>query len=321
MDGDSGFVGGRALGRRLLPSQGRVPDDRAAARLLADARHPVHQSIVRTSRGRISTILIRPVGATQIVVHLCGNNGLMQDSVPTMLADADAVASAIMGLNYPGTGGSTGDPSCADDLVQAVTEVVEAAARSFDSVLLKGESLGGAVAVLVAARLRPRVRVRVWASRTFADLPSVVCGDGIGGAAAHCALSSVACCTGWTINAAAAWAELPSTDRAVIHCRDDDVIPIAGSLYSAVGGRPDALFRCFGDGAGAPGVAHNAPLDRLINGSGQTAEEAWHAFARRPAPAWRDVAPRPAVACCCAGPWLLLAAAAAAAASVALVLA
>jgi len=250
MDGDTGLVGGRALGRRLLPSLGRVADDRAAERALAGARHPVHQSIVRTSRGRISTVLVRPDGARQLVVFLCGNNGLWQDSVPTMLADADATASAVLGLNYPGVDGSSGDPSCADDLVQAVADVVESAARSFDSVVLKGESMGGAVAVLAAARLRARVRVRVWAARTFADLPSVVSGAGIGGAAVHCALSSVACCAGWTMDAAAAWAELPPTDRVVIHCRDDDVIPVAGSLHAAVGGRPDALYRCFGDGAG-----------------------------------------------------------------------
>jgi len=317
MNCDAGIVGGRALGRVLLPALARVADDAEVVAVLAAAPHPSRQSMVRTSRGRISTILISPAGARQLVVYLGGNNALMQDGLLRMLADADALWSAVLGLDYPGVGASTGDPSCADDLVQAVVEVVEAFTQPFDAVLLKGESLGGAVAVLAAARLRSRVRVRVWAARTFADLVSVVSSN----SAARCALSSVACCAGWTMDAARAWALLSPTDRAVIHCRDDDVIPVSASLHAAVGGRPDTLFRCFGEAAGRAGAAHNVPLSQLIDTLGQTAEEAWLAFARRPAPAWTDVVPRaptpPAARCggSSGGPWLLLAGVGAAAAA------
>jgi len=316
MNCDAGIVGGRALGRVLLPALARVADEAEVVGVLAAAPHASHQSTVRTSRGRISTILISPAGARQLVVCLGGNNALMQDGLLGMLADADALWSAVLGLDYPGVGASTGDPSCADDLVQAVVEVVDAFAQRFDSILLKGESLGGAVAVLAAARLRSRVRVRVWAARTFADLVSVVSSN----SAARCALSSVACCAGWTMDAARAWAALPPTDRAVIHCRDDDVIPVSASLHAAVGGRPDALFRCFGEAAGHAGAAHNVPLSQLIDTLGQTAEEAWLAFARRPAPAWTDVVPdKPTITARCGdssgGPWLLLAGVGAAAAA------
>eukprot|EP00656_Telonema_subtile_P017013 TRINITY_DN19030_c0_g1_i1.p1 TRINITY_DN19030_c0_g1~~TRINITY_DN19030_c0_g1_i1.p1 ORF type:complete len:221 (+),score=46.43 TRINITY_DN19030_c0_g1_i1:235-897(+) len=202
-----------------------------------------------------------------------------------MLEDMRALDCAVFGFNYPGVYDSTGEPSCAQALVDATVEVVEHLMThhgySPEGVVLKGHSLGGAVVSHTAAKLhRDGHPVCIFVGRSFADIASVVSTHAADNSTARMSVFSVAKAatfmTGWNLNSAAAYRTVPETHKMCINARDDQVIPVDASLCMEVCRDQNT---CWFNGSGSN--AHNVPLDQLHNDEGVSAEEAFRAFAAR----------------------------------------
>ena len=107
-----------------------------------------------------------------VILLLHGNAGSIADRTD-YLPHFNAMGHAVLLVDYRGYGGSTGKPSEAGTYADAQAAwhwlVVQRGFRPADIVLV-GESLGGAVAAELAARVQPRALVLISAFTSAADL-------------------------------------------------------------------------------------------------------------------------------------------------------
>lgn len=290
--GFSGNVGvclGGTVGDQVVPGQRRrcTPEYGRAMVLHLQTRWPASRlERVPTRAGRIATVLVRPDGARRLVVYLGGNAEVFQDRLDEMRDDVDALGTAALGFNYPGVHDSGGKPSCAQDLVDAARDVVEHTMRHMGlepgAVVLKGHSLGGAVAAQVARDMHRRGRpVRLWCGRTFSDVAGVVATTAPWplGSTTYWGAKCASLATGWNLDCASAYLEVPARDRMCAHAHNDSVIRSRASLWHACVKAGDSR-RVLLHGPSRRDDPHNLPLWTLRDSAGRTGDRVFWDFCR-----------------------------------------
>ncbi len=295
--GDVGICLGGQVGQMVLPGQRRRPLASYGQGMLRDIqrRWPLSRARqVPTRAGRLSTVLLRPAKARRLVVYLGGNAELFQDRIDEMRDDVGALtqgdrATAALGFNYPGFHGSGGTARCGQDLVDATRDLVEATMRQLQvdatSVVLKGHSIGGAVAALVAAEMHRDGRpVNLWCGRTFADVAGVAASSAPLASSTYWGLKGVSLACGWNLNCAGAFLSLPPRCRLCVHAHNDGVIHHSASLWRAALAAGDGR-RLLLHGPSRRDDPHNVPLWALRDTEGRTGDTIFHAFCRE---VWGD---------------------------------
>jgi fermentation-respiration switch protein FrsA (DUF1100 family) len=120
----------------------------------ADANFPQAEEITLTAADgtRILAWHVAPRAGKPLVLYFHGNGGALQHRVPRF-APLVADGTGLLALSYRGYGGSEGSPSENGFIADAIALYDFARARyPADKIVLWGESIGGGVALAVAAQ-------------------------------------------------------------------------------------------------------------------------------------------------------------------------
>ncbi|MCS5710403.1 hypothetical protein [Candidatus Berkiella aquae] len=144
----------------------------------------------------------------------------------------------VINFDYPGVGDSTGKSTKSKHLVDAGMAQVQ---RLLDmgvpaeNILLKGQSIGGGVATLTAAKFHQEGhRVHLYNQRSFSKL-STAAKQMLGGGRLGSIAASIIKATGWEIDSLKAWKKIPDAYKDFCFAVNDTVIPadkagLAGAL-------------------------------------------------------------------------------------------
>lgn len=206
------------------------------------------------------------------VVNFFGAMSLYENNLNDMMDDARAMQSSVVGFNYRGVSQSTGVATSEYDLVvDGIAQVQRLldAGISPGNIILKGESLGGAIATLVARHFHYLgVDVILFANRTFSRLTNVIVGqirtagrqdDRTGyteplfnrvlGGVAWPVTYGILKLVGWELNVVSAYRELPNDKKEYIvvksnkadrssapdvRPKDDPLLTDYGALHAAL---------------------------------------------------------------------------------------
>lgn len=282
-DGNTGIVFGKSVGRIVLPAQNfkrRNSDTTAIAAALGRFAPQSFYTRVPAGPVGIETLVLIPWQSSKrdrIVIRCAGNGEFLADAVDELTADSEALGCAVMGFSYPGVGGSSGTPKCAADVVHATRNLVVRVSDNLGmrDVVLKGHSLGGAIAVQVAAAMHREGRaVRVFVGRSFADVASVASPESGIMSSVYPLLKAATWLTGWDLSGVRAFEQLPTQDKLCVNVHGDLIIPQSASLFSAVSNKCLMLRPAF-----PMHDPHNAPLGDL-RCVGRTGDQLFWDFAR-----------------------------------------
>ena len=153
---------------------------------LQQKEYTVHRYFVSTDDGaKLDTLCIESKDANKsnpkkYIINFCGNNGSCFDDIPDRTAEADA-GYTVIAFNYRGVLGSAGNnhqceskQHLINDGIAQVQTLLDNGVNS-DNINLSGISLGGAIAIEVAAHFhRKNIPIRVFADRTFSSLQTLL---------------------------------------------------------------------------------------------------------------------------------------------------
>ena len=250
---------GEKLGATIVPASVKgdqlAEDDNTAKankELLALPSKHIHckQVIINThDQASLDTVELEYIGAQkkhpkarQYIINFAGNGQRYEDNLEEMAADAKAFAKdmgpcTVIGFNYRGVGKSIGKPRAANDLVvDGIAQVQHLLAQGVnpENITLKGHSLGGGVAALVAKHFHSHdKKVNLFDGRSFSTMTNVAVGwiriaqknpekvtgykETIGGIIlgwlAKPFIKLALALTKWEIDAEAAYREIPDTHK------------------------------------------------------------------------------------------------------------
>lgn len=257
------LVGAR-IGKKVLPAQDfpkvgikldLSPDNNNnASEKLAYEKYEVltHDGVhLDTLEVKLQLPLASPGGSPKYIINLLGNAARYELAIDDMKRDAQELQANVVGFNFRGVGASTGRAKSANDLlVDGIAQVQRLLAQGVapENIILKGHSLGAAVASLVAQHFHQQGQpIYLFNSRSFSSLTKVVVG--------HLQLSSggrkillamplikfILSLSAWEINAGDAFKNIPEEYRDYIvvrapkslrgKCIDDGVIPHYASIH------------------------------------------------------------------------------------------
>lgn len=208
-----------------------------------------------------------PAAEQKYIINFAGN-GMCYELIAggfvfDIQRDAKDLKVNVIGFNYRGVGESTGRTKSKDDLVaDGIAQVQRLLDKGVlpKNIILKGHSLGGGVATLVAAHFHQQEKtINLFNSRSFSSITNHVVGiirllgsDGqnetaIGkvlGWLAWPIVKLVLVATNWEMNAGKAFKTIPEEHRDYIVVRsekgqkinrtDDGVIPYYASIHKAL---------------------------------------------------------------------------------------
>lgn len=191
---------------------------------------------------KISTIQIdfepdTPPQDKKYIIHFNGNAEHAIDYVDEMTAEAKQHQCVVINFDYPGVGESEGKSKRSKHLVEAGLAQVERLKQMGvppENIVLKGHSLGGAVATVTAAKLHKQGdKVALYNDRSFSKTSVFATQIGIPGLG-HIAAGLVKA-AGWELNAIKAWKQIPEAYKDFCFAVNDKVIPpathgLAGAL-------------------------------------------------------------------------------------------
>lgn len=177
------------------------------------------------------------------MVYLLPNAEIWEVLLPLFKKISEIMEINILVGNPRGVGRSTGTASSATDLIQDGELLLQSLLqRGVTKVVMSGLSLGGALAVQVAARYQnhPKCIIGCIAHNTFARL-SKLPSERLSPRGASTPLLSVLSSTAegalsgtWELNTIEAWEKIDQARKLVFHPEKDPVIPLSASLYEAV---------------------------------------------------------------------------------------
>lgn len=211
------------------------------------------------------------------IIHCRGNGEFMQTTLDECLHDVLDTGCNALAFNYPGVNGSALTELDAQVLVNSVVGIVNHLRKDQkvkpENILLKGHSLGAAIAILAASQCHQKgQKVSVFAGRTFASLLEFM--------ELHRGLQIKAKIfpahqEKWQMNVLQAYLSIPNGFKTCVNAAEDNVIPLQISLLLAVAkhqdSEPDAerVFTC----TNQLFSAHGAMLDFLSNHHSQTGHQ------------------------------------------------
>jgi fermentation-respiration switch protein FrsA (DUF1100 family) len=180
------------------------------------------------------------------VLFLHGNAGNVTDRIEALRALHDTVGAAVLILDYRGYGRSEGKPNeqgVLQDARAARSWLAERAGIDESQIVLLGESIGGAVAVQLAAEAPPRALVL---QNPFTSMPDV--------AAVHYPFLPVRLLMDTQLNSLAKIKDYRGP-LMISHGADDEVVPLAQGrrLFDAASSQQKQFFEI-------PGGTHNELL-------------------------------------------------------------
>lgn len=203
------------------------------------------------------------------IINMTGNASCYEGTIPELLSDAYELRCNVVGFNFRGVSKSKGVATSANDLV---TDGIAEVQRLLDDgvnpehIILKGHSLGAAVATLVAKYFHDHgQKINLFNGRSFSSVTNEIVGhlrtigkdetkheeEGrngiILGNISWPIVKYILVSSGWEINAADAYKALPDTHKEYMLVRssrenrykdpeiqDDHVIPHYASLHMAL---------------------------------------------------------------------------------------
>lgn len=187
------------------------------------------------------------------IICINGRDSLFadDDKLSQMQEDCKATDAAVMSFNMPGMGNSKGNALYAADLVMVTTDIVKNIINKGvrpENIILKGHSLGGAIATLTAANLhKEKHPIRLFVDRSFSSLSNVMSHKFTtiwgGKLLFKPVINFVLSLAGWNIDSAAAWHTIPDEYKTYVtiqgraeHQREekrfDGVITNSGALHN-----------------------------------------------------------------------------------------
>jgi hypothetical protein len=288
-------VFGGHLKSYLLPAQDLAfrnerYDPDLADKVIAKPQHHFSRiEGVKTIRSTLSTYQTdfsdpnTPVNEKKYIIYFNGNGSYAMQSWEEMRTDAATHSCVGINFDYPGCGESTGKSERAKHMVDAglaqVKRLIEMGVPS-ENILLKGQSIGGGVATVTAAKLHEQgQKVHLYNQRSFAKTSKTakyMLGGGVLGKIAAFAIKRA----GWEINAIKAWNKIPDAYKDFCFASTDKVIPpkqcgLAGALEKSA----DRQRRIITGHNG-----HNEEFygdDAPKNGNGVKAYELFNQFVRK----------------------------------------
>ncbi len=168
-----------------------------------------------------------PVKDKKYIIHFNGNGTFANQTIPTLAAEGQEHECVVINFDYPGVGESTGKSYRAKHMVDAGLAQVQ---RLLDmgvpaeNIMLKGQSIGGGVATLTAAKLHDKgQKVSLYNERSFSklsDVPAKAIGGPIGKLVGFIIKKA-----GWEMNAIKAWNKIPAQYKEYCYAKHDEVIP------------------------------------------------------------------------------------------------
>lgn len=149
-------------------------------------------TIIAHDDTRLDTLEITPVSIDhtdskykKYIIYFTDKKVLYEDTIEALKSDAIEFQSNVIGFNYRGVGKSTGCPTSSYDFViDGIAEVEWLLERgiSSENITLRGHSLGGGVAVLVAHHFHQQNKpINVFNDRSFSTITNVIVGTIRGG--------------------------------------------------------------------------------------------------------------------------------------------
>ena len=267
------FLFGRFIGRLILPASTISAETANETLFAAEAIDCQTKMVgVMTHDGALlDTIEITPkssLAPKKYIIHLLGNADYYENNIAEMAEEANEHQCTVVGFNYRGVGQSSKKhyaQSKNDLMIDAIASVQRLLDKGVDpkNILLKGWSLGGALATLTAKHFHDRgKKIYVFNDRSFSSFTNVAVGwvrmknwtDISGhetsrgkkllGWIAKPIIAFILAFTKWEMNVAAAFKALPATHKDYLVMRspkgarmgnqDDFVITHYASLHMAL---------------------------------------------------------------------------------------
>ena len=187
------------------------------------------------------------------IICINGRDSLFadDDKPSQMQEDSIATDAAVMSINMPNMGNSKGSSRRAKDLVIVTTDLVNSliiGGVKPENIILKGHSLGGAIATVTAANLHQEKRpVRLFVDRSFSSLSNVMSDKFTtiwgGKLLFKPVIDYLLSLAGWNIDSATAWHTIPDEYKTYVTIqgraghqqeekRYDGVITDSGALHN-----------------------------------------------------------------------------------------
>lgn len=187
------------------------------------------------------------------IICINGRDSLFadDDKLSQMQEDSKATDAAVMSFNMPDMGNSKGSSPDAADMVMILTDIVKTLINRGvkpENIILKGHSLGGAIATLTAANLHQEKHpVRLFVDRSFSSLSNVMSDKFTsiwgGKLLFKPVINYLLSLARWNIDSAAAWHTIPDEYKAYVTIqgraghqqeekRYDGVITNSGALHN-----------------------------------------------------------------------------------------
>jgi hypothetical protein len=196
------------------------------------------RSVVTVDGSELNTLIIKSSTTPEVpdgiyVIRFNGNQEFAGAIASEMAEDSYNLGCHSICFDYQGVGESTGEPRSERSLVQAGRAQVQALLDKGvkpEQIILKGHSLGSAVATMLAAELhKDGKEVALFNSRSFSSLTSLV--GGWAGKVSQPLARSILRSRGWAMDVVDSWLSIPPKSKELVFVKSDAIITDQGSLY------------------------------------------------------------------------------------------
>jgi alpha/beta hydrolase fold len=179
---------GGLVGKLILPAQDQKKYQNIPSLDILDEKDLLTATkftVVTHDEARLDSLEIEHKNASkhsrgQYVINFVGNDGYYEKIFEEMKKDACKLECNVIGFNFRGVGQSTGKPKSKKDLItDGIAQVQRLLDKGIDpeNIILKGHSLGGAIATLVAKHFHKHgKKINLFNARSFSTIPSVLIG-------------------------------------------------------------------------------------------------------------------------------------------------
>lgn len=205
------------------------------------------EAILDTIEITPQSVKMQPISESRYLVKFRGNRGFYENWLEDDIKDANRYNARVIGFNYRGVGNSQKAPEGFHELVTdgiaQVQRLIDAGANS-ENILLDGESLGGAIATMVAHYFHSKnMPVYIWNSRSFFKLSTTAINMAVPNLPekVKTILGFLIMGMGWEVDVASAYQKINPDYKAYMVIaketekhKGDTVIPYSCSLHEAV---------------------------------------------------------------------------------------
>lgn len=257
--------------RQLSDNQRVTYNDRIRSLKKSDGYTEVSENEYRIGRFGIETLYLKPKSARRrLIIYFRGSDELMEEAVDEIVEDAEAMHCEVLAFNYPDSNKLSTDITSYNELIDTLTDFVRSVITQFNlhsyDVVLKGHSLGGALATEVTHKMHQAGQpIYLFSGRSFASFDFYKLDQSL-----RRLLPSDA-------EPACRFKGIPEGFTASFNAIEDRVIPLDESLTMHLSSDKRHFF------SSPPGFgmhAHSLTLDLLSNSAGQTSQEFFYTYCK-----------------------------------------